>query len=139
MTGFGQNPYASPQPDAGYASPEIAEKATMAKIEAIIKDAGQFWLAILLCIFCSALGSLIIGPWYFVRLLQWNSIARAQPMLLEPTVPKGSIAQRFQTARIRLIIGIGFGVLMVILVLLYVVATIVLVSNQRLTGEPRTF
>ena len=90
------------------------------KIEAVIKDANQFWLAILMCIFCSALGAVIIGPWYLVRLLQWNSIARAQPMLLDPNVPRGSLQQRFQSAKWKLIVGISFGAFIFLLTVLYV-------------------
>ena len=111
------NPYAPPQAAIAAASPAIPDQS---KIEAVIKDAGQFWLAILLCIFCSGLGAIIIGPWYFVRLLQWNSLAKAQPMLLDPQVPHGSMAQRFQSAKWKLIVGISFGALMFFLTMLYI-------------------
>ena len=121
MTSNQQNPYAAPQGNFPLAQEEYADQK---KIEAIIKDAGQFWLAIILCVFCSGLGALIIGPWYFVRLLQWNSIARSQPLLLDPNVPRGSVAQRFQSAKIKLIIGIGFGALIFLLFVLYVVLLI---------------
>jgi hypothetical protein len=43
------NPYAAPQPDLGSASQVNLDPATLRKAEAIIKDAGQFWLAILMC------------------------------------------------------------------------------------------
>jgi hypothetical protein len=122
------NPYAAPQVDAtlpAEANPDLK------RIEAVIKDAGQFWLAIVMCIFCSGLGAIIIGPWYLVRLLQWNSIATAQPMLLDPNVPRGSLAQRFQSARWKLIVGISFGVLMLVLTAIYV---IVLVSMSSQPG-----
>jgi hypothetical protein len=85
------NPYAAPQADVAVASQSD--------------------------IFCTGLGAIIIGPWYLVRLNQWNSIARAQPMLLDPNVPRGSLAQRFQSARTKLIIGISFGALVLLLVL----------------------
>jgi hypothetical protein len=130
-----QNPYASPQADVTYASEAYADQATLRKIEAIIKDAGQFWLAILMCIFCTGLGAIIIGPWYFVRLIQWNSIARAQPMLLDPAVPRGSLAQRFQSARIKLIIGISFGALIFLLgFLLFVLFVMAMASRGTHPG-----
>jgi hypothetical protein len=117
------NPYASPVTDSAAASSLNIDPASLKKIEAIIKDAGQFWLAILMCIVCSALGSIIIGPWYLVRFLQWNSMAKAQPMLLTRDVPRGSLAQRFQSAKIKLIIGMSFGALIFLLVaLLFIVS-----------------
>jgi hypothetical protein len=100
------------------------------KIEAVIKDANQFWLAILMCIFCSGLGAIIIGPWYFVRLMQWNSIARAQPILLDPQVPRGSIEQRFPSAKWKLIVGISFGAFIFLLTVLYVVLLVSAGRNQ---------
>jgi hypothetical protein len=96
------------------------DPATLRKAEAIIKDAGQFWLAILMCIFCTGLGTMIIGPWYFVRLMQWNSIARLQPVMLNPSAPRGSLEQRFQSARVKLVIGMSFGVVVLLLVIAYV-------------------
>lgn len=120
------NPYTSPMANFGAAPPGAVDPRTVEKAEAIIKDAGQFWLAILMCIFCSALGSIIIGPWYLVRLLQWNSLATRQPMLLDPNVPRGSIAQRFQSAKTKLIIGICFGA---VALLITVVTVIVLIAS----------
>lgn len=108
------NPYAAPGADQPATQNELEDPATLAKIEAIIKDASQFWLAILLCIFCSALGAVLIGPWYLVRLLQWNAIAQSYPQLLDPYAPPGSLPQRFQSARKRLFVGIGFGVVAVL-------------------------
>ena len=116
MTANQPNPYASPESASSTASGLSIDPASLKKIEAIIKDAGQFWLAILMCIVCSALGSIIIGPWYLVRFLQWNSMSHAQPMLLEPNAPRGSLAQRFQSAKIRLIVGMSFGALIFLLV-----------------------
>ena len=119
------NPYAAPQADVTVAPHAVKiDPASLKKIEAIIKDAGQFWLAILMCIVCSALGSVIIGPWYLVRLLQWNSMAQAHPMLLEQNVPRGSLAQRFQSAKIKLIIGMSFGAVIFLLAFLLVAVSI---------------
>jgi hypothetical protein len=108
------NPYAAPQAEV---PPTWAVNAGQNKIEAVIKDANQFWLAIFLCIFCSGLGAIIIAPWYLARLWQWNSLAKAQPLLLDPQVPHGSIQQRFQSARWKLMVGIGFGPLVLMLML----------------------
>ena len=119
-----QNPYAAPQAGIAAALPQSADRVTVTRVEAIIKDAGQFWLAILMCIFCTGLGAIIIGPWYFVRLLQWHAIARAQPMLVDPHVPHGSLAQRFQAARTRLIIGMSFGGVVLLLLLVLIITTI---------------
>ncbi len=116
------NPYASPAPAP--ASPAQFDPVSQKKIDAIIKDAGQFWLAIIMCVFCTGLGSIIIGPWYLVRLLQWNSIATSQPLLLDPNAPRGSIAQKFQSAKTKLIVGMSFGAVFFLLALLFVVITI---------------
>lgn len=120
------NPYTSPMANFGGPRPGGVDPRTVEKAEAIIKDAGQFWLAILMCFLCSALGSVIIAPWYLVRLLQWNSLAKSQPMLLDPNVPQGSLAYRFQAAKIKLIIGICFGA---VAFLVTVVTIIVLISS----------
>jgi len=115
------NPYASPiaTPAARAVDPVL-----LAKVEAIIKDAGQFWLAILICIFCTGLGAIIIGPWYLIRLMQWNSLARSQPMLVDPNVHHGSIAHKFQSAKIKLIIGISFGTVIFLFVALVVLLAV---------------
>jgi hypothetical protein len=53
---------------------------------------------------------------------QWNSLARAQPMLLDPNAPRGSVARRFQSAKLKLIIGMSFGaVILSLVVLLFVI------------------
>jgi hypothetical protein len=115
------NPYSSPITDPAVdprGGPQIAlDAATLKKVEAIIKDAGQYWLAILICLVCSALGSIIIGPWYLARLLQWQQIARQQPQLLTPGAPRGTLEQRFQTAKRHLMIGIGFGGLVLLVMI----------------------
>ena len=115
------NPYASPQADLAPASQEHYDPVSLRKIEAIIKDAGQFWLAILICILCTGWGAFIIGPWYLVRFLQWNSMAQAYPMLLDAGAPRGSLARRFQSARTKLIIGMAFGAAILLLVILFLV------------------
>jgi hypothetical protein len=113
------NPYAAPQAPPSAAPETAVDPASLKRIEAIIKDAGQFWLAILMCFFCTGLGAVIIGPWYLVRLVQWNAIARGQPMLLDPNVPRGSLARRFQSAKTKLIIGIAFGAVTLLLAIVF--------------------
>lgn len=125
MTSDQPNPYAAPETDSTAASQGNFDPTSLKMIEAIIKDAGQFWLAIIMCIVCTGLGALIIGPWYLIRLIQWNSIARAQPMLLAPNVLRGSLEQRFQSAKIKLIIGISFGAVILLLLILLLVTSFV--------------
>ena len=107
MTGEPTNPYAAPA-TISQASPEegVFEPGIRKKAEAIIKDANQFGLAILLCFFCSGIGFVLIVPWYVGRLIQWHLLARTEPQLLQRNAPKGGLAQRFQSARMKIIIGL---------------------------------
>jgi len=86
-----------------------------AKLIAIIKDANQFWIAILLCFVCTGVGMLIIGPWYLVRLFQWHRLAASDPNLLQANMPPGSLAQQFQVARVKLWIGLVVGAFFMLL------------------------
>jgi hypothetical protein len=115
------NPYASPMAISTGLSDVAIDPVLLAKAETIIKDAGQFWIAILMCVLCTGLGSIIIGPWYLVRLMQWNALARSQPMLVDASAPVGSIAYRFRSAKTKLIIGICFGATILLFVALAVV------------------
>ena len=124
------NPYA-PGTGAGITSisgefdPDVEKK-----IEAIIKDAGQFWVAIVLCFLCSGIGILVIGPWYLVRLVQWNSLNNQYPSLKDPHAPPGSLARRFQSSHWKLIAGIVAGVLLFLaFVLFFFFATFTAVST----------
>jgi hypothetical protein len=105
------NPYASPVHVGPMVDSHQMPPDAVAKAETIIKDAGQFWLAIIMCFCCSGIGSLIIGPWYFFRLTQWNALSSTYSYLREPG-PANSLAARFQGAKTKLIIGISFGVVM---------------------------
>lgn len=110
------NPY-SPTVSGGAAEPALLGDLTpaeMKKVEAITKDAGQFWLAILLCFLCGALGPIIIGPWYLVRLVQWNGMSSAHPWLLDQTAPAGSLQKKFQSSKWKLIVGLVFGALVLV-------------------------
>ncbi len=127
------NPYESTAFPLG---PEAlaVDTVLLAKVNAIIKDAGQFWIAILLCILCSALGSLIIGIWYAVRLKQWYAIAKSQPLLMEPNVAPGSVASKFQGAKIKLIIGMVFGIVIVLALISYL-GIIILVATSAIPNQ----
>ena len=108
------NPYSAPQTrprlDSDVDGDALnLDAITRKKVDAIIKDAGQFWLAILMCIFCSGLGMVIIGPWYAVRLLQWNAMSNRFPQLMVPGPRRGSLQQKLQSAKTKLIIGMSVG------------------------------
>lgn len=98
----------------------------IAKAEAIIKDASQFWLAIVVCLFCSAIGFLIIGPWFLFRLLQHNSLGRKHPNLIVPNSIAGSLEQRFQKAKTGLMIGVGVSVVTLLVMVAGILAMIFL-------------
>ena len=105
------NPYAPPAEavPAAYRPPKL-DAADHKKVEAIVKDAGQFWLAIILCMLCCGIGApLIVLVWYLIRLLQWNKFAKKYPELTIPNAPPGSLPARFQSSKWKLIVGIGFG------------------------------
>ena len=114
---FNPNPYAAPAAPGQAVGMVDLDAPTLMKVEAVIKDAGQFWLAILLCFLCSGLGMIVIGPWYLVRLLQWNSLAQNHAWLCERDAQPGSLPKRFQSAKWKLIVGLVVGlVLMIMLV-----------------------
>ena len=114
------NPYQPPTAQAVPQGPSGIDAESLRKIEAIIKDAGQFWLAILLCFLCTGIGALVIGPWYIVRLVQWNSMAQQFPVLMDPHAPPASLGQRFQSSKWKLIVGLCFGAFIFLMVMLLV-------------------
>jgi hypothetical protein len=120
------NPYAATAVPSHFAQGSDIDPESLKKIEAIIKDANQFWLAILLCFLCSGVGGILIGPWYMVRLIQWNKMSQSQPALLESAAPPGSLPRQFQSAKTKLIIGMVVGAS--ILVLAFLVAGLSVVS-----------
>jgi hypothetical protein len=119
------NPYAPTPTALGTEQAVPMDEATRAKFNAIIKDANQFWIAILLCLLCSGIGSVIIGIWYLVRLLQWNSMGKAFPLLMIESPPPGSMAAKFQAAKVKLIVGLVVGIVMLFLVFIYIVGLVV--------------
>lgn len=80
-----------------------------AKVDAVIKDAGQYWLAILCCFVCTGVGFVVIGPWYYLRLRQWHALADKHVVLMTIDPTPGSVADRFQRAKGQIKIGLGFG------------------------------
>jgi hypothetical protein len=131
------NPYASTSmPPEGNHIPAGVDPALLAKINAIVKDAGQFWLAMILCLCCSALVIIFIGIWYAVRLMQWNSIANSQSWLMVPNAPPGSLPAKFQSAKTKLIIGMVFGFVVLFLVFAYVCLVVFLGATTQVQGNP---
>ena len=122
------NPYqpTAESPRSAAFAPEMPDIAApeLAKIEAVIKDAKQVLLAILLCFLCSGIGFIIIGPWYFVRLMQWRKLSRNHPALIATAAVPGSLQQRFQSAKKRLIIGLVVGGILFALVVLAFLARV---------------
>jgi|LakMenEpi03Aug12_release.lakeMendotaPanAssembly.Ray.scaffolds.fasta_scaffold26815_2 hypothetical protein len=125
-TGDSPNPYSAPSIiPASTQSPTLPiSEPDLKSIQVIIKDAGQFWLAIILCLLCSGIGSLIIGPWYISRLLQWSKLKNKYPALMDPA-PPNTLPTNFQNAQWKLIVGITFGGIILLMVLLYIGLVIV--------------
>lgn len=102
--------------------------ADLKKAEAIVKDANQFWLAILATIFCSGLGVILIVPWYSIRLIQYRNIATKYPVLLTQEPPPASLADRFQRSKWKLLTAIIVGVFMLFTFALLLVFLLMLVA-----------
>lgn len=120
------NPYQPPVFDEGgmraNASPEIdfpISPEDLKKAKAVIKEGDQFWVAILAMIFCSALGILLLGPWYFVRYLQWKSLAAKYPELTSSNSVRGSLPDKFLKAKLKLQICMGIGLVLLLLILIF--------------------
>ena len=120
------NPYAPTLTPSGAVMPIPMDNDSRARLNAVIKDANQFWIAILLCIVCSGIASFIIGIWYLVRLLQWNGLAKKHPLLMDENAPPGSLAAKFQGAKVKLIVGLIVGVVMLFLMLVYIALLVIL-------------
>ena len=118
------NPYA-PSNVTGYADSPVTAlgipEPDLKKAEAVVKDADQFWLAIILCFICSALGIILIGPWYLIRILQWQSLSSRYPILMDTNAPPKTLPYRFQRAKTKLIIGIAFGGIVVGSMILFLI------------------
>ena len=122
-----ENPYAAPSVnplgDHVVENSRIRlDRVDLVKAEAIIKDASQFWLAIILCFLCTAIGCIIVPIWYAFRLLQWNRIAKKYPDLMAADVPAKSFQAKFQSSQWKLITGLVFGCLILALISLSLVS-----------------
>lgn len=107
------NPYSPPQTTAIARAVVVDYGLTekdLKKANAIIKDANQFWLAILLCLLCSMIGAILIPIWYGVRLLQWNALGKKYPILVDWET-NDELPRRFRSAKWKLIVGIVVGIL----------------------------
>lgn len=116
------NPYAPPTIGQSTSSPTLPldiDPADKRKAQAVIKDANQFWLAIIICFLCFAIGSLIIPIWYLVRLVQWDRLAKKYPELVIPGAQEGSMQAKFVSSKWKLTVGIVVGVSMFVLMILY--------------------
>ena len=113
-----QNPYAAPASARNSESPDEQFRIRLdgrdhVRAIAIITEANQFWVAMLLSTFCVVFGSIIILIWYGVRLLQWSRLAKKYPELLATNPPPKSMQARFQASRWKLTIGIVFGLIII--------------------------
>ncbi|TWU51851.1 hypothetical protein [Rubripirellula reticaptiva] len=131
-----QDPFDQANPYAPSSGPSMAlptegnlNASELKKAEAIIKDARQFWLGILLCFLCSGFGMVIIGPWYLTRLLQWNKMSKQHPFLMNPEALPLSLPKRFQSSKWKLMAGLGFGLLMFLLLGLLLVVSFAAASQ----------
>ena len=106
-----QNPYAPPSVIApvdplGDESSIKLDDSDQKRVNAIIQDAGQFWMATILCIVCVVIGLPLMAAWYAMRLWQWNRLAEKYPKLLASNAPRKSIQAKFQAARWKMIAGL---------------------------------
>ena len=123
-----QNPYSPPsaavEPVKTTGGNIPFEPGDEKKVEAVVKDASQWWLAIILCILCSAIGAIIVPIWYTIRLIQWYKYSSKYPQLMDPNAPAGMLSARFQSSNWKLIVGLVIGCVILLLVLLNVLMLI---------------
>lgn len=98
------------------------------KIEAILKDAKQVTIGILMCLFLVAIGGFIIGPWYFYRAIQWNSFSKKYPFLVDPNAARDSLAGEFTSAKSNLYLGVIIGAIF-ITIYTFGIAVVVLAAH----------
>jgi hypothetical protein len=126
------NPYAPPTSAVINRDqlPFVIDPADRKKLNVVIKDAGQLWIAIVLCILCSAIGSIIIPFWYLARLIQWNGLAKKYPALLVNGAREGSIQAKFKSSQWKLIVGMVVGGCIFLCLVLYIVILVVVISGD---------
>ena len=131
------NPYAAPVAPGGHQE-EVKYTLTpkdRAKADAVCKDAGQFWLAIIMCIACSAIASFIIPIWFSIRLLQWTSLSNKYPELRQPGFRAGTFGARFQSAQWKLIVGLVVGAVVFVIVVLSIFSLYVAAPPSPQLGQ----
>ena len=120
-----QNPYASPPviPPSVPSVPEHGieiDAGDQVRADAIINEAGEVWVMMIMCIPCCLAGVLVL-PFYAIRLVQWNQLANRYPELVASNVPPKSFQAKFKAARWKLTTGLVIGgiILVGILMLLF--------------------
>ena len=101
-----KNPYASPVsavPVRDTVQDEL-DLQDWKKARAIIKDAGSFWLGIILCFICCAVG-VVLSLHYFLRYQQWRSLASKYPVLVSNDGAASSFKAKFKSAQWKLLTG----------------------------------
>jgi uncharacterized integral membrane protein len=122
----GRNPYAAPVAVSAMPVTHASyDPAGLRRIQAVTKDAGQVWLAILMGFVCTALTWVLICPWFAYRLHSWNRLSREYPQLLAPGAAPGSIEAKFQRARVELITGLVVGVVMLLLFVVLIAGAVI--------------
>lgn len=127
-----KNPYSTPSHTAQKPAQGVRmDPKDKAKLDAVVKDAGQFWLACILCILCSVIGAILIPIWYTIRLLQWNKLAKKYPKLMTGNPRKGSLQAKFQSSQWKLIVGLVLGCVIFCLVVGLFVLNFIVLAGQR--------
>ena len=121
MSSSDPNPYQAPNAvpalPVGTGADVVLPEKDLKKANAIIKDAGQFWLACILCVFCALIGAIIVPVWYSIRLLQWHGLRKRFPALMNVNAAPGSLSKKFQSSQWKLIVGLVMGCVIFVLVL----------------------
>lgn len=118
-----ESPFAPPTATSGAnaeAPPLSIDPRDKKKLDAVLQDAGQFWLAIILCFLCSGIAAFVVPLWYTIRLLQWNRLGNKYPALKTPGAPPKSIQAKFQAAQWKLIVGLVFGCMIFLVIAAYI-------------------
>ena len=101
-------------------SPDDQEKA-----EIVIRDSRFFFLALIFISFCQILALFFIMPWYYIRLAQWNDLAKRYPSLLCKNPTPRSISDRFQRSKRKLwaclIVGLGWVIVLLGIIVFFLV------------------
>jgi hypothetical protein len=107
------NPYAAASVvSSPHGGTLVKDPVIIKQAEAVIKDAGQVILAVLIGFMCTGLAAFVIGPYYLYRLHCWNRLAQRCPALVAAGAPLGSLEQRFQAAKGKLMVGVTIGAIL---------------------------